>query len=121
MQADSSKQVYEETGYDITDKLIEELVIKLTIKEQQITLYVIPDVPEDTAFQTRTRKEISVSVFDDSPEKVTDESEQKIDWFKLLDLPTWKRNRAQANGRFYLISPFVGYVTHVSKQSSTVR
>jgi hypothetical protein len=34
---------------------------------------------------------------------------QKIDWFRLVDLPTWKRNKI-VPGKFYLISPFVGYV-----------
>jgi hypothetical protein len=35
---------------------------------------------------------------------------QRIEWFKLVDLPTWKRNKA-APGKFYLISPFIGSVT----------
>jgi mRNA-decapping enzyme subunit 2 len=34
---------------------------------------------------------------------------QKIDWFRLVDLPTWKRNKI-VPGKFYLISPFVGCV-----------
>ncbi len=33
---------------------------------------------------------------------------QKISWFKLTDLPTWKRNKA-VPGKFYLITPFIGY------------
>ena len=35
---------------------------------------------------------------------------QKIEWFRLADLPTWKRNKA-VPGKFYLISPFIGCVT----------
>lgn len=31
---------------------------------------------------------------------------QKIDWFKLSDLPTWKRNKTPGS-KFYLITPFV--------------
>src|ERR1700709_1644503 len=38
---------------------------------------------------------------------------QKIEWFKLTDLPTWKRNKA-APGKFYLISPFIGYILSFS-------
>ena len=34
---------------------------------------------------------------------------KKIEWFKLTELPTWKRNKSAA-GRFYLISPFIGCV-----------
>jgi len=37
---------------------------------------------------------------------------QKIEWFRLADLPTWKRNKA-VPGKFYLISPFIGCVTSV--------
>lgn len=37
---------------------------------------------------------------------------QKIEWFKLADLPTWKRNKA-VPGKFYLISPFIGCATSV--------
>ncbi|KAG8697964.1 mRNA-decapping enzyme subunit 2 [Ceratobasidium sp. 394] len=86
------RETLEETGFDVTSLLNRNDFIKNTLKEQQLTLYIIPDVPEDTVFQTRTRKEIS-----------------KIEWFKLSDLPTWKKNRTVApNSKFYLISPFVG-------------
>jgi len=35
--------------------------VELVIKEQKIRLYFVPGVKEDTVFETRTRKEISVS------------------------------------------------------------
>lgn len=35
--------------------------VELVIKEQKIRLYFVPGVKEDTIFETRTRKEISVS------------------------------------------------------------
>ena len=38
---------------------------------------------------------------------------KKIEWFKLTELPTWKRNKTAA-GRFYLISPFIGCVPILS-------
>ncbi|QRV91324.1 mRNA-decapping enzyme subunit 2 [Ceratobasidium sp. AG-Ba] len=86
------RETLEETGFDVTSLLNRNDYIKNTLREQQLTLYIVPDVPEDTVFQTRTRKEIS-----------------KIEWFKLSDLPTWKKNRVVApNSKFYLISPFVG-------------
>lgn len=34
-------------------------------------------------------------------------SMQKIAWFRLSDLPTWKRSKS-VPGKFYLISPFIG-------------
>jgi hypothetical protein len=38
-------------------------------------------------------------------------SGQKIAWFKLSDLPTWKKDKQPAaglGGKFYMVSPFVG-------------
>ncbi|KAF8905574.1 Dcp2, box A domain-containing protein [Gymnopilus junonius] len=84
------REVLEETGYNLAGQLIQEDVIELSIKEQKISLFIVPGVPEDFAFKTKTRKEIS-----------------KIEWFRLTDLPTWKKNKA-APGRFYLIAPFMG-------------
>ncbi|KAI0724579.1 DCP2-domain-containing protein [Cerioporus squamosus] len=84
------REVYEETGYNLEGRLDPQNVISLTIREQSISLYIVPGVPEDFPFETRTRKEIS-----------------KISWFRLSDLPTWKRGRT-APGKFYLITPFIG-------------
>ncbi|TFK57069.1 DCP2-domain-containing protein [Heliocybe sulcata] len=85
------REVLEETGYDLSGKLNPADVIEVGIREQKISLYIVPGVPEDYPFKTRTRKEIS-----------------RIEWFRLTDLPTWKRNKA-VPGKFYLISPFIGY------------
>ncbi|KAF8707905.1 DCP2 protein, partial [Rhizoctonia solani] len=103
------RETLEETGFDVTSLLDKRIFIKNTLKEQQLTLYIVPDVPEDTVFQTRTRKEIS-----------------KIEWFKLSDLPTWKKNRpVAANNKFYLISPFVSqlkaFVSERKRQRKAVR
>ncbi|KAF7985372.1 hypothetical protein HWV62_6611 [Athelia sp. TMB] len=84
------REVLEETGYDLAGQLDPQDVIEMSIKEQKISLYIVAGIPEDYAFETKTRKEIS-----------------KIEWFRLTDLPTWKRNKA-APGKFYLISPFIG-------------
>jgi hypothetical protein len=54
-------KVAEETGYNVTGKIDKEWVIEMEIKEQQISLFVVPGVPEDFPFETKTRKEISVS------------------------------------------------------------
>ncbi|CAE6529250.1 unnamed protein product [Rhizoctonia solani] len=103
------RETLEETGFDVTPFIDRRIFIKNTLKEQQLTLYIVPDVPEDTVFQTRTRKEIS-----------------KIEWFKLSDLPAWKKNRlVAANNKFYLISPFVGqlkaFVSERKRQRKAAR
>ena len=84
-------------------------VLQMSIKEQSISLYIVPGVPEDYPFETKTRKEISVGVVYGMLENTDLRSDQKIAWFRLTDLPTWKRNKT-APGKFYLISPFIGYV-----------
>jgi mRNA-decapping enzyme subunit 2 len=56
-----SVQVAEETGYNLNGKIDPESVIEMEIKEQQISLFVVPGVSEDFPFETKTRKEISVS------------------------------------------------------------
>lgn len=54
------EQVLEETGYDLSEQINAEDVITINIKEQRVSLFIVPGVPEEFAFQTRTRKEISV-------------------------------------------------------------
>ena len=59
-------QVLEETGYNLAEKLDPENVVEMAINEQRISLYIVPGVPEDYAFKTKTRKEISVSALSGS-------------------------------------------------------
>jgi mRNA-decapping enzyme subunit 2 len=61
------REVYEETGYDLRDAGLvgaEEHMKKITVsmREQEMTLYVFRGVPMDTHFEPRTRKEISVRI-----------------------------------------------------------
>ncbi len=100
------REVYEETGFDIKGaglvvKEEDMKFIEVTMREQQIRLYVFKGVPVDTHFEPRTRKEIS-----------------KIQWYKLSDLPTLKKLKQQHEGRgedlatnankFYMVAPFLG-------------
>jgi mRNA-decapping enzyme subunit 2 len=59
------RETYEETGYDLKaaglvgdDESVK--YIEVTLREQQMRLYVFRGVPLDTYFEPRTRKEISV-------------------------------------------------------------
>ncbi|KAI2088115.1 mRNA-decapping enzyme subunit 2 [Ophidiomyces ophidiicola] len=97
------REVYEETGFDIrAGNLVknEETVkhIDISMREQNMRLYVIRGVPKNTHFEPRTRKEIS-----------------KIEWYKLSELPTQKKVRqedqtsqAMSKNKFYMVAPFLG-------------
>ncbi|TDZ30350.1 mRNA decapping complex subunit 2 [Colletotrichum spinosum] len=98
------REVYEETGYDLhAAGLVPEnrdvKYIEVTMREQQLRLYVFRDVPMDTHFQPRTRKEIS-----------------KIQWYRLSELPAFRKRGGQnqndaaaaANAnKFYMVAPFL--------------
>ncbi|EEP80133.1 predicted protein [Uncinocarpus reesii 1704] len=97
------REVYEETGFDIkqADLIEDEAKVKyidISMREQNMRLYVIRGVSKETHFEARTRKEIS-----------------KIEWYKLSDLPTQKRikqeegNASNSNrNKFYMVAPFLG-------------
>ncbi|KAJ5408853.1 hypothetical protein N7509_002736 [Penicillium cosmopolitanum] len=96
------REVYEETGFDVREANLvkdEDSVkyIEITMREQHMRLYVFPGVPQDTYFEPRTRKEIS-----------------KIEWYKLTELPTLKKNKQHDEGlavananKFYMVAPFL--------------
>ncbi|BFZ59500.1 mRNA-decapping enzyme subunit 2 [Saitoella coloradoensis] len=98
----AAREVYEETGYDVTPLMTAEDFIDITIREQQIRLYIVPGVPMETSFVPQTRKEIS-----------------KVEWHNLLDLPTYsnlkRRNDRKmvktvdktGKGKFYMVIPFL--------------
>lgn len=67
----ATREVLEEVGYDITEKLLPDDYIEHTWQQQTIRLYIVTGVPADTHFMTHTKKEIG-----------------DIAWHKLKDLPT---------------------------------
>ena len=96
------REVYEETGYDLqaagavpANRDVKH--ISLPIRDQDMRLYVFRDVPMDTYFEPKTRKEIS-----------------KIQWWRISDLPGYRKNKGQhpdeivvnAN-KFYMVAPFL--------------
>ncbi|KAG0212763.1 mRNA-decapping enzyme subunit 2 [Mortierella sp. GBA30] len=102
------REVWEETGFDVTEKIRDEDYVEQTIKDQRIRLYIIKGVPESTVFEPQTRKEIS-----------------KIEWHYIAELPTSKPkpiekgtqsgkesgterpNGAKNPSRYYMVTPFV--------------
>jgi len=96
------REVYEETGYDLqaagavpANRDVKH--ISLPIRDQDMRLYVFRDVPMDTYFEPRTRKEIS-----------------KIQWWRISDLPGYRKNKGQHTdeiavnaNKFYMVAPFL--------------
>ncbi|KAI9759013.1 MAG: ccr4 associated factor [Chaenotheca gracillima] len=100
------REVDEETGFDakeagLTKDESEMKYIEVTMRDQNIRLYVFRGVSKDTYFEPKTRKEIS-----------------KISWHSLSDLPTFKRTKQQQQGqsaddlvtnanKYYMVAPFL--------------
>ncbi|KAL2189066.1 hypothetical protein L209DRAFT_752256 [Thermothelomyces heterothallicus CBS 203.75] len=98
------REVYEETGFDLRQaglvpKDDEVKYIQISMREQQIRLYIFRNVPMDTVFEPKTRKEIS-----------------KVEWYKLSELPAFRKkgnsshdNAAAASNanKFYMVAPFL--------------
>ncbi|KAI9766356.1 MAG: mRNA-decapping enzyme subunit 2 [Geoglossum simile] len=100
------REVYEETGFDarqagVVPEDSEAKFIEVTMREQNMRLYVFRGIPTDTDFQPRTRKEIS-----------------KIQWHRLSELPTFKKSKQNQNdkdsdtlalnaNKFYMVAPFL--------------
>ncbi|KAI8957112.1 hypothetical protein F5Y11DRAFT_340764 [Daldinia sp. FL1419] len=97
------REVYEETGYDLreaglVDKNEPVHPLEVTMHDQQVRLYVFRGVPEDTVFETRTRKEIGA-----------------IKWYKVEELPAYRKRKGAgkngvgnpSNDKFYMVAPFM--------------
>ena len=100
------REAWEETGLDVRAAGLipdgtEPKSIDITMKDSEIRLFVIRNVPMDTHFEPQTRKEIS-----------------KIQWFKLSELPSFKKKGAQNKSqqqpdatpnvnKFFMVAPFV--------------
>ncbi|XP_047501502.1 m7GpppN-mRNA hydrolase-like isoform X1 [Penaeus chinensis] len=89
------REVLEETGYDISHLIDENVFLETSIGEQFVRLYIIPGVPMETEFVPRTKGEI-----------------KQLKWFPIHQLPVHKydRNFNKLNGStntFYMVMPFV--------------
>ena len=86
------REVWEETGYDISPLILPDAFLEIQIKEQRVKLYIIPGVPTETPMAPQTRKEIS-----------------SIGWIRLVDLPGYsKRTKGSRPGiKLYMVTPFL--------------
>ncbi|RFU24832.1 hypothetical protein B7463_g11505, partial [Scytalidium lignicola] len=97
------REAYEETGYDLEaagfiPKDRDVKYIEINMREQQMRLYVFRNVPLDTHFEPKTRKEIS-----------------KIQWWRLSELPAFRKKGHQQQqpeaamnaNKFYMVAPFL--------------
>jgi len=90
------REVLEEIGFDIGDRLSHEDYLEQVVNEQRVRLYLIPGIPRDTSFQPRTRNEI-----------------KSIEWFAVSDLPTSQKDAPSkmklglSPNSFFMVIPFV--------------
>jgi len=83
------REVFEEVGYDCSEKINAEEYLEMQWQQQVMRLYVVPGVPEETVFETRTKKEIG-----------------EIAWQKIKDLPTSKDAHGKSKP-FWMVGPFI--------------
>lgn len=90
------REVMEETGFDIKNRICKDMFIEQKISDQVVRLYIIPGVPTETKFNPKTRKEI-----------------RNIEWFPIEKLPchrndmTPKSKLGLAPNRFFMAIPFI--------------
>eukprot|EP00064_Thunnus_orientalis_P018288 superscaffoldBa00004166_g18384 len=90
------REVMEETGFDIKNRICKDMYIEQKITDQLVRLYIIPGVSKDTKFNPKTRKEI-----------------RNIEWFPIEKLPchrndmTPKSKLGLAPNRFFMAIPFI--------------
>lgn len=88
------REVFEETGFDVSKLLNVDDNIEVIIGQQRVRLYIIGGVKDDTVFAPQTKKEIS-----------------EIAWHRLDELqPT--NNEANSRGpngmKCFMVGPFIG-------------
>lgn len=90
------REVMEETGFDIKNRICKDMYIEQKITDQLVRLYIIPGVSKNTKFNPKTRKEI-----------------RNIEWFPIEKLPchrndmTPKSKLGLAPNRFFMAIPFI--------------
>ncbi|KAL3678694.1 hypothetical protein R1sor_021650 [Riccia sorocarpa] len=101
------REVWEETGFDVADKIHVDQYLEVVIGQQRMRLYIIAGVNEDTQFAPQTKKEIS-----------------EIAWHRVDELPVASNetsshsrgsnetaashNRGATGMKYFMVWPFVG-------------
>lgn len=86
----AAREVYEEIGFDVTPYITDDHCIVAKMGEQHMTLFIIPGIPEDTAFETLTRQEI-----------------KDIKWHLISDLQAKVKDETKKN-KYYSVLPVLG-------------
>jgi mRNA-decapping enzyme subunit 2 len=91
----ASREVQEETGYDIHPKLKLEDHLEVVMGQQRMRLYIIPGVKDDTMFAPQTKKEVS-----------------EIAWHRVDELPVAStdsvvHHRGPTGLKYFMVFPFV--------------
>ncbi|WVQ62674.1 uncharacterized protein L199_000821 [Kwoniella botswanensis] len=100
-EACAIREVEEETGFDLTGLIHPTDKIKTHINAQEVTMFIVKGIDENTVFKTQTRNEIGA-----------------IEWVRLADLPTWinkkgpKKTGGSGQKKFYNVTPFVNPLKH---------
>ncbi|KAK3096563.1 hypothetical protein FSP39_001325 [Pinctada imbricata] len=89
------REVMEETGFDISNKINLEDFLENHFNDQLTRLYIVPGVGLDTKFQPKTRKEI-----------------KNLQWFPVEALPAHKRDQTPKQlgmnpNNFFMVIPFI--------------
>jgi len=92
----AQREVFEETGYDISDKLKEDQYLEIQINDQTIRLYIITGVSMSENFEPRTRREI-----------------KDVKWFSIDELPVHRKDTrtkqtlGYSPNSFFMVIPFL--------------
>lgn len=104
------REVYEETGFDITSRINPNDYIEMVINFQYTRLYLVQGVRMDTKFAPRTRKEI-----------------KSCEWFPVDQLPSnkyqmeTKTNLGIGPNSFFMILPFIKRLKRWLNEQQTQR
>lgn len=91
----AAREAREEVGFDVSNQLDRENLLTSTWQGHESFIFIVPGIPENTKFETNTRKEIS-----------------EIKWHEIFSLPSSEEDREglhpkMKRNRFFSILPFV--------------
>ncbi|XP_055337469.1 m7GpppN-mRNA hydrolase-like [Paramacrobiotus metropolitanus] len=95
MQECAVREVLEETGYDISDKITPDEYLELSCDDMFVQLFIVHGVSKDTAFSPMTRGEVKA-----------------LEWMPVKDLPGATGPQTTANSKYkaqayFMIRPFI--------------